>query len=126
MAEDENRGSTPAKEASGDTTNETKPVRSPIKLALLLLSLCLAVLCQALDNTIITTAIPKITDEFNSLQDVGWYGYVNRRLSTEGSVSLILVQIWLPPHHLRLPAVLRQALQPLPDQVGIPHCHRDL
>ncbi|KAK7019554.1 major facilitator superfamily domain-containing protein [Favolaschia claudopus] len=28
----------------------------------------------ALDNTIISTAIPKITDAFNSLQDVGWYG----------------------------------------------------
>ncbi|KAI5458958.1 major facilitator superfamily-domain-containing protein [Mariannaea sp. PMI_226] len=28
----------------------------------------------ALDRTIIATAIPKITDEFNSLTDVGWYG----------------------------------------------------
>jgi MFS family permease len=26
------------------------------------------------DNSIIATAIPKITDEFHSLQDVGWYG----------------------------------------------------
>lgn len=26
------------------------------------------------DNTIIATAIPKITDQFNSLNDVGWYG----------------------------------------------------
>lgn len=26
------------------------------------------------DNTIITTAIPKITAQFNSLADVGWYG----------------------------------------------------
>jgi len=26
------------------------------------------------DNTIIATAIPKITNQFNSLQDVGWYG----------------------------------------------------
>lgn len=26
------------------------------------------------DNTIIATAIPKITDQFNSLPDVGWYG----------------------------------------------------
>lgn len=29
---------------------------------------------MALDNTIIATAIPKITDHFNSLDDVGWYG----------------------------------------------------
>ncbi|KAI1667091.1 Major Facilitator Superprotein [Pyrenophora tritici-repentis] len=28
----------------------------------------------SLDNTIITTAIPAITDEFHSLQDIGWYG----------------------------------------------------
>lgn len=28
----------------------------------------------ALDRTIITTAIPRITDEFNSLGDIGWYG----------------------------------------------------
>ncbi|KAM3064652.1 hypothetical protein ACMFMG_011965 [Clarireedia jacksonii] len=35
---------------------------------------CLAVLCVALDNTIIATAIPRITDEFHALDDVGWYG----------------------------------------------------
>ncbi|KAK1145826.1 hypothetical protein N8T08_003772 [Aspergillus melleus] len=34
----------------------------------------LSVLCLSLDNTIITTAIPKITEQFNSLGDVGWYG----------------------------------------------------
>lgn len=26
------------------------------------------------DNSIIATAIPKITDQFQSLSDVGWYG----------------------------------------------------
>ena len=26
------------------------------------------------DRTIIATAIPRITDEFNSIQDIGWYG----------------------------------------------------
>jgi EmrB/QacA subfamily drug resistance transporter len=29
---------------------------------------------QTQDNTIIATAIPKITDQFGSLNDVGWYG----------------------------------------------------
>jgi len=47
---------------------------APLKQGLLNLALCLAVFCQALDNTIIATAIPKITDDFNSLDDVGWYG----------------------------------------------------
>jgi MFS family permease len=38
------------------------------------LASCLAVLCVALDNTIIATAIPRITDEFHALDNVGWYG----------------------------------------------------
>ena len=44
------------------------------RLALLMLALCLAVFLMALDNSIIATAIPKITDQFHSLGDVGWYG----------------------------------------------------
>ncbi|KAK7981304.1 hypothetical protein PG988_003542 [Apiospora saccharicola] len=47
---------------------------SGIKLGLIVLALCLSVFLIALDNAIIATAIPKITDEFNSLPDVGWYG----------------------------------------------------
>jgi MFS family permease len=31
------------------------------------------VFCVALDNTIIAVAIPRITDQFHSLNDVGWY-----------------------------------------------------
>ena len=45
-----------------------------LKLAIIMLALELAVLCVALDNTIIATAIPKITDNFHALDDVGWYG----------------------------------------------------
>ncbi|KAG8156728.1 hypothetical protein KVR01_013333 [Diaporthe batatas] len=44
------------------------------KLALITVALCLAVFLMALDNSIIATAIPKITDEFHSLDAVGWYG----------------------------------------------------
>ncbi|KXX72948.1 putative HC-toxin efflux carrier TOXA [Madurella mycetomatis] len=43
-------------------------------LGLVVLALCLSVFTMALDNSIIATAIPKITDEFQSLPDVGWYG----------------------------------------------------
>lgn len=46
---------------------------SGLKLAVISASLCLAVFLMALDNTIIATAIPKITDQFQSLDDVGWY-----------------------------------------------------
>lgn len=34
----------------------------------------LSLFLVALDRTIITTAIPRITDEFHSLGDIGWYG----------------------------------------------------
>jgi MFS family permease len=55
-------------------SQDGKTYPSPLKLNLIVLGLCLAVLCMSIDNTIIGTAIPKITDEFNSLNDVGWYG----------------------------------------------------
>ncbi|CZR61162.1 related to aflatoxin efflux pump AFLT [Phialocephala subalpina] len=45
-----------------------------LQLGLLTLGLCLATFTVALDNTIIATAIPKITSVFDSLNDVGWYG----------------------------------------------------
>ena len=44
------------------------------KLGIIVASLCLSVFLMALDNTIIATAIPKITDQFKALDDVGWYG----------------------------------------------------
>ncbi|MCJ1251305.1 hypothetical protein MMC30_008537 [Trapelia coarctata] len=56
--------------------SENGPVNAPSKIqfTLVIVALCLAVFCQALDTTIIATAIPRITDQFNSLDDVGWYG----------------------------------------------------
>lgn len=45
-----------------------------MKLTLITIALCLAVFCMAIDNTIIATAIPRITDEFHAINDVGWYG----------------------------------------------------
>ncbi|KAK1752244.1 major facilitator superfamily domain-containing protein [Echria macrotheca] len=47
---------------------------SGIALILISTSLFLAAFCLGLDRTIITTAIPKITSEFSSLPDIGWYG----------------------------------------------------
>lgn len=45
-----------------------------VPLVLTLIALSCAVFCVALDMTIIATAIPRITDEFHALQDIGWYG----------------------------------------------------
>ncbi|CZT04106.1 related to aflatoxin efflux pump AFLT [Rhynchosporium agropyri] len=45
-----------------------------VQLWAILSALCLAVFLVALDQTIISTAIPKITDRFQSIRDIGWYG----------------------------------------------------
>jgi EmrB/QacA subfamily drug resistance transporter len=60
---------TPAVDAEG------KPIeRSSLTVTLIMLALCFAVFLHALDTTIITTALPTITEAFNS--DVGytWVG----------------------------------------------------
>ncbi|KAI3327596.1 MFS general substrate transporter [Xylariaceae sp. AK1471] len=44
------------------------------KVLIVLGSLTLASVLIFLDSSIISTAIPSITDEFHSLKDVGWYG----------------------------------------------------
>ncbi|GMF79242.1 unnamed protein product [Aspergillus oryzae] len=56
------------------TQEEEEEYPSSWKLGLITIALALAIFCLALDNTIISTAIPKITDQFKSLEDVGWYG----------------------------------------------------
>lgn len=43
-----------------------------LKLVTIVAALCLAVFLVALDQTIISTAIPKITDQFHSIDDIGW------------------------------------------------------
>ncbi|KAI0144375.1 major facilitator superfamily domain-containing protein [Xylariaceae sp. FL1272] len=60
---------------------------SGIRLGLVMLALCLAVFLVSLDNSIVSTAIPKITDEFNSLGDIGWYG--SAYLLTTASLQLV-------------------------------------
>ncbi|TKX25777.1 MFS transporter-like protein 32 [Elsinoe australis] len=66
----------PATTAELGDVDTFSPSQAPPKgqWILLFISLCMAVFCQALDNTILATAIPRITDQFNSLDDVGWYG----------------------------------------------------
>lgn len=45
----------------------------PKKLFLIMIGVYLSMFLVALDRTIIGTAIPKITDDFHSIDDVGWY-----------------------------------------------------
>jgi Major Facilitator Superfamily len=49
--------------------------------------LCLCVFVVALDRLIVATAIPRITDEFHSLGDIGWYG--SSYLLTSASFQLL-------------------------------------
>jgi MFS family permease len=44
-----------------------------VKFAFILFGLNLSMFLVGLDNTILSSAIPKITDQFHALGDVGWY-----------------------------------------------------
>ncbi|KAI3323478.1 MFS general substrate transporter [Xylariaceae sp. AK1471] len=56
------------------TRDDGSEYPSGVKLTLISVALCLSVFLIALDNSIIATAIPAITNQFHSLEDVGWYG----------------------------------------------------
>ncbi|KAJ3468408.1 hypothetical protein MRS44_002473 [Fusarium solani] len=47
---------------------------SGVRLVLLMISVFIGMFLVALDKLIISTAIPAITDEFHSANDIGWYG----------------------------------------------------
>jgi EmrB/QacA subfamily drug resistance transporter len=47
---------------------------SPAKTVVIMLSLYISIFLVALDRTIIGPAIPAITNQFNSIADIGWYG----------------------------------------------------
>lgn len=46
---------------------------SGLKLAVVVASVVLSCFLMLMDNLIVSTAIPSITDTFNSLPDIGWY-----------------------------------------------------
>ncbi|KAJ7339834.1 major facilitator superfamily domain-containing protein [Mycena albidolilacea] len=65
------------KEKGSSSGSQTAPETAEdfphgLKLVVLMVALCLTVFLVALDNSIIATAIPKITEQFRSLDDVGW------------------------------------------------------
>ncbi|KAL1884584.1 hypothetical protein Plec18167_002174 [Paecilomyces lecythidis] len=78
-SEDHERSTTEQTTASqpedeNEEENEEKFYTTGIRLFFLLTALLVSVFCEALDETIIATAIPRISDYFNILTDVGWYG----------------------------------------------------
>lgn len=61
------------KEKETDDEDDGSGYPSGIRLILIVASLCLTVFLFALDGTILATALPQITDQFNSLDDIAWY-----------------------------------------------------
>ena len=56
--------------------NEDDEYPSGMRLFVVIAALVLAMLPAVMDLTILATAIPHITDQFHSLDDVGWYAAV--------------------------------------------------
>jgi predicted MFS family arabinose efflux permease len=52
----------------------TSDYPSAFPLAMIVVALVASIFLVALDMTIVATAIPRITDQFHSLDQVGWYG----------------------------------------------------
>ncbi|EKG16280.1 Major facilitator superfamily domain general substrate transporter [Macrophomina phaseolina MS6] len=79
MAAAEKDVSPQAPEATSDcepvmAADEGAPKSNRFTFAVIIFALILAMFLVALDMTIIATAIPRITDEFHSLDEVAWYG----------------------------------------------------
>ncbi|KUJ24095.1 MFS general substrate transporter [Mollisia scopiformis] len=72
MSSDEKVKQSQKDEAALDNSDIVYP--SGLKLALLMISIFIGMFLVALDKLIITTAIPRITDDFHSSNDIGWYG----------------------------------------------------
>ncbi|KIW12121.1 hypothetical protein PV08_09395 [Exophiala spinifera] len=53
---------------------DTSDYPSAFPLAMIVVALACSIFLVALDMTIVATAIPRITDQFHSLDQVGWYG----------------------------------------------------
>ncbi|OGE48067.1 hypothetical protein PENARI_c033G09401 [Penicillium arizonense] len=70
-----NRDDIPLNESGSDHSIEDEKQEYPptSKLAPILIGLCFQSFCIALDNTILSTAVPKITEQFNSISDISWY-----------------------------------------------------
>ncbi|CAF3633044.1 hypothetical protein QX201_012856 [Fusarium graminearum] len=63
-----------------------------LKFWLIIVSVFAAMLLVALDRTIIATAIPQITNDFQSLGDIGWYG--SAYMLTTAAFQLIFGRIY--------------------------------
>ncbi|EHK16207.1 uncharacterized protein TRIVIDRAFT_64982 [Trichoderma virens Gv29-8] len=61
------------KPTSEDAKTDESEYPAGARLAAIITALALAIFLVSLDLTIVATAIPKITDQFNGLSDIAWY-----------------------------------------------------
>ncbi|KEF62586.1 uncharacterized protein A1O9_00559 [Exophiala aquamarina CBS 119918] len=78
--------------AAFDVESEDNYRPRTLKFHVVMLGLYLAIFLVALDRTIISVAIPEITDTFNSIGDVGWYG--SAYMITGAAFSLMFGKIY--------------------------------
>ncbi|KAF4972080.1 hypothetical protein FZEAL_9673 [Fusarium zealandicum] len=81
----------PSAEAKPEDEDESKYPHG-LKLAVIILSNMVAMFLVALDRTIITTAIPRITDDFKALGDISWYA--SAYLITSSATQLLWGRIF--------------------------------
>ncbi|KAL5343853.1 major facilitator superfamily domain-containing protein [Aspergillus crustosus] len=90
-----------------DVSEEEEKVHYPghLKFWLIFIGLSLSVFQVALDEVVLGTAVATITDEFKSLQDIGWYG--SSYLFTNCSFQLIFGRLYsmLPVKYVYLGAL---------------------
>ena len=72
MASDDSPASSDNNNANDASEENFQPKTA--KFWAVIASLFLGMFLVALDRTIVATAIPRITEEFHSLGDIGWYG----------------------------------------------------
>lgn len=73
QAQDEQQGTDMAREGKSETPGSQYQPKT-LKFWLIMFCVFFSLFLVALDRTIFSTAIPRITDEFHSLGDIGWYG----------------------------------------------------
>ena len=102
------------------------------KLSLILTAMCLATFLVALDQTIIATAIPKITDHFDSIKDIGWVGspclfcypLSRRNNSSANKANLGIVWKRLSSHRNRVPTNLWEDIHSFQCRNSKPNKHK--
>ncbi len=76
------------------------------RLVIILCSLFLGTFLVAIDTTIISVAIPKISSQFDALDDVGWYGSAYLITITALQPAGGTIFKWFDPKIVYLSAIL--------------------